>query len=137
MLELLPERAGALGGSQHPLPAKGEYEGVNRIFSEMTGGRLTRVHLHSIRAFPHTSRGYFQNLALLLEGFRARAGPARGVPPPASWMAAAILRMRVFDYSSCSRSVMIGARCRRGATPRGPSVQPLGRDWKDGREVLG
>jgi acetyl-CoA decarbonylase/synthase, CODH/ACS complex subunit beta len=47
--------------------AKGEYEGVNRVCASMTDGRLTRVQLHSLRQFPPTSCGCFQNLAFWIE----------------------------------------------------------------------
>ena len=46
---------------------KGEYESCNAVYSEMTDGRLNRVQLHSIRMFPHTSCGCFQNLAFWIE----------------------------------------------------------------------
>jgi CO dehydrogenase/acetyl-CoA synthase beta subunit len=46
---------------------KGEYEGCNRIYSDMTGGRLDHVYLHSLRKYPHTSCGCFQNLAFWIE----------------------------------------------------------------------
>ena len=46
---------------------KGEYEGCNRIYREMTSGKLQRVYLHSVRDYPHTSCGCFQNLAFWIE----------------------------------------------------------------------
>ena len=46
---------------------RGEYEGCNRVYSELTSGRLSRVYLHSLRGFPHTSCGCFQNLAFWME----------------------------------------------------------------------
>lgn len=46
---------------------KGEYEGCNAIYSQFTGGKLTRVYLHSLREYPHTSCGCFQNLAFWLD----------------------------------------------------------------------
>ncbi len=42
---------------------RGEYEGVNQVYREMTGGLLERVYLHSLRDYPHTSCGCFQALA--------------------------------------------------------------------------
>lgn len=51
---------------------KGEYEGCNAIYREMTRGKLQRVFLHSLRSFPHTSCGCFQNLAFWI-------GEARGI----------------------------------------------------------
>lgn len=42
---------------------RGEYEGVDRTYREMTRGRLERVYLHSLREHPHTSCGCFQALA--------------------------------------------------------------------------
>ncbi len=46
---------------------KGEYEGCNKIYSELTSDRLNRVFLHSLRGYPHTSCGCFQNLAFWIE----------------------------------------------------------------------
>ncbi|TFG71104.1 MAG: hypothetical protein E4H27_05315 [Anaerolineales bacterium] len=43
--------------------ARGEYEGINRVYADMTGGKLQRVQLHSLRQYPPTSCGCFQNLA--------------------------------------------------------------------------
>ena len=45
----------------------GEYAGVNRIYADMTGGKLQRVQLHSLRQCPPTSCGCFQNLAFWIE----------------------------------------------------------------------
>lgn len=47
--------------------SKGEYEGCNKVYRELTGGRLNRVYLHSLRGYPHTSCGCFQNLAFWME----------------------------------------------------------------------
>ncbi|MCL2137176.1 MAG: hypothetical protein FWH40_06615 [Coriobacteriia bacterium] len=47
--------------------ARGEYEGCNSKYAELTGGRLNRVFLHSLRDYPHTSCGCFQNLAFWIE----------------------------------------------------------------------
>jgi len=43
--------------------ARGEYEGCNGAYRDLTGGRLERVYLHSVRSYPHTSCGCFQALA--------------------------------------------------------------------------
>ncbi|MHB0878971.1 MAG: hypothetical protein ACYC5O_23270, partial [Anaerolineae bacterium] len=42
---------------------RGEYEGCNRVYQELTGGQLRRVQLHSLRDYPLTSCGCFQALA--------------------------------------------------------------------------
>ena len=47
--------------------ARGEYEGCNRIYANMTGEKLNRVQLHSLRQYPPTSCGCFQNLAFWIE----------------------------------------------------------------------
>jgi acetyl-CoA decarbonylase/synthase, CODH/ACS complex subunit beta len=47
--------------------ARGEYEGGNRIYAKMTNGKLNRVQLHSLRQYPPTSCGCFQNLAFWIE----------------------------------------------------------------------
>jgi CO dehydrogenase/acetyl-CoA synthase beta subunit len=47
--------------------ARGEYEGCNKAYEYLTGGRLKKVYLHSLRGFPHTSCGCFQNLAFWIE----------------------------------------------------------------------
>lgn len=46
---------------------RGEYEGCNQIYKDMTKGKLKRVYLHSLRGYPHTSCGCFQNLAFWIE----------------------------------------------------------------------
>lgn len=46
---------------------RGEYEGCNRMYGYLTGGRLKKVYLHSLRGYPHTSCGCFQNLAFWIE----------------------------------------------------------------------
>ncbi|MDP2871546.1 MAG: hypothetical protein Q8P31_03320 [Bacillota bacterium] len=51
-------------------PVRGEYEGCNRIYSELTQGQLNRVFLHSLRGHPHTSCGCFQNLAFWIDEVR-------------------------------------------------------------------
>jgi acetyl-CoA decarbonylase/synthase complex subunit beta len=47
--------------------ACGEYEGANHVYADLTGGKLTRVQLHSLKQFPPTSCGCFQNLAFWIE----------------------------------------------------------------------
>jgi acetyl-CoA decarbonylase/synthase complex subunit beta len=47
---------------------RGEYEGANRAYEQMTHGALRRVFLHSLRDCPQTSCGCFQNLAFYLKG---------------------------------------------------------------------
>lgn len=46
---------------------KGEYAGCNGIYRKLTGGKLKRVFLHSVREYPVTSCGCFQNLAFWME----------------------------------------------------------------------
>lgn len=46
---------------------RGEYEGCNDMYQQMTGGELKRVYLHSLRDYPHTSCGCFQALAFWLD----------------------------------------------------------------------
>ncbi len=48
-------------------PQRGEYEGSNEVYRKLTGGKLQRVYLHSLRGYPHTSCGCFQNLAFWIE----------------------------------------------------------------------
>ncbi|MCW3988074.1 MAG: hypothetical protein NWE87_07135, partial [Candidatus Bathyarchaeota archaeon] len=45
---------------------QGEYEGINRSTAERTGGRVTRVYLHSIFNYPHTACSCFQNIAFYI-----------------------------------------------------------------------
>ncbi|MGQ9556307.1 MAG: hypothetical protein ACUVWR_19575, partial [Anaerolineae bacterium] len=45
---------------------RGEWEGCDRAYRELTGGKLARVHLHSLRDHPLTSCGCFQALAFWL-----------------------------------------------------------------------
>jgi len=47
--------------------ASGEYEGADRAYADLTGGKLARVQLHSLRQYPPTSCGCFQNLAFWIE----------------------------------------------------------------------
>jgi len=57
---------------------RGEYEGANLIYSKMTGGKLSRVFLHSVRDFPHTSCGCFQTLAFWMPEVRGIGVMSRG-----------------------------------------------------------
>lgn len=62
-------------------PERGEYEGCNQIYRELTSGRLQRVFLHSLRDYPLTSCGCFQALAFWLPevsgiGIMKRNSPA-------------------------------------------------------------
>ena len=47
-------------------PDKGEYQGCNQAYQEMTDGQLNMVYLHSLRDYPTTSCGCFQTLAFWL-----------------------------------------------------------------------
>ena len=63
---------------------RGEYAGCNEIYREMTNGQLNRVFLHSVRDYPLTSCGCFQNLAFWLEevgGIGIMARDAQAVTP--------------------------------------------------------
>lgn len=57
---------------------KGEYEGCNKVYTELTGRRLNRVYLHSLRGYPHTSCGCFQNLAFWIEEVQGIGIMSRG-----------------------------------------------------------
>lgn len=57
---------------------KGEYEGCNDIYTKMTEGKLNRVQLHSLRDYPLTSCGCFQNLAFWIEGVSGIGIMSRG-----------------------------------------------------------
>lgn len=67
--------------------ARGEYEGSNDAYARMTGGKLQRVTLHSLREHPHTSCGCFQAIAfwivevegigIMLRGSKATAPDGR------------------------------------------------------------
>ncbi len=46
---------------------RGEYEGCNKAYRELTRGKLERVYLHSLKGTPHTSCGCFQNLAFWMD----------------------------------------------------------------------
>jgi len=45
---------------------KGEYEGVNALVVERSGGDNERFYLHSMFGFPHTSCGCFESLAFYI-----------------------------------------------------------------------
>jgi hypothetical protein len=45
-------------------PAAGEWSGVNAAAARLTGGRITRVQLHSLDEAPHTGCGCFQLIML-------------------------------------------------------------------------
>ena len=47
--------------------SRGEYQGSNEAYARMTGGKLTRVTLHSVREHPHTSCGCFQAIAFWID----------------------------------------------------------------------
>jgi acetyl-CoA decarbonylase/synthase complex subunit beta len=57
---------------------RGEYEGANRMYREMTHGKLDRVFLHSVRGFPHTSCGCFQALAFWIDEVKGIGVMGRG-----------------------------------------------------------
>jgi acetyl-CoA decarbonylase/synthase complex subunit beta len=46
--------------------SKGEYEGLNKSTAERTGGKVSRVYLHSIFNYPHTACSCFQNVAFYI-----------------------------------------------------------------------
>ena len=56
----------------------GEYEGCNMAYSDLTSGRLNKVYLHSLRGYPHTSCGCFQNLAFWMEDVQGIGIMSRG-----------------------------------------------------------
>lgn len=58
--------------------ARGEYEGANRMYREMTRGKLQRVFLHSVRDFPHTSCGCFQTLVFWIDEAKGLGIMGRG-----------------------------------------------------------
>jgi len=62
---------GALRGRlpvEAPLdPEKGEYANVNRLVEQLSGGKVKRVQLHSLREYPHTSCGCFGYLAFWMD----------------------------------------------------------------------
>ncbi len=68
---------------------RGEYEGANRMYRELTQGKLDRVFLHSVRGFPHTSCGCFQALAFWIEEVQGLGVMGRGskatAPNGATW----------------------------------------------------
>jgi acetyl-CoA decarbonylase/synthase complex subunit beta len=71
-------------------PVKGEYEGLNERVTQATGGRITRVFLHSVRDFPHSSCGCFHSLAWWSDELGGIALMHRGfegsAPDGSTWM---------------------------------------------------
>jgi acetyl-CoA decarbonylase/synthase complex subunit beta len=61
-------------------PERGEYEGVNTSTVERTGGRVSRVFLHSIFQHPHTACSCFQNIAFHIPDVDGIALMHRGYP---------------------------------------------------------
>ncbi|MBE0699425.1 MAG: hypothetical protein IH586_21085, partial [Anaerolineaceae bacterium] len=60
---------------------RGEYEGCNQAYQDLTRGQLQRVFLHSVRDYPLTSCGCFQALAFWIPeaeglGILTRSSPA-------------------------------------------------------------
>jgi CO dehydrogenase/acetyl-CoA synthase beta subunit len=69
--------------------ARGEYEGANEAYARMTGGKLNRAFLHSVRDYPHTSCGCFQALAFWIPevngiGVMGRGSQAK-TPDGSTW----------------------------------------------------
>ena len=63
---------------------RGEYEGCNQVYRQLTGGQLERVYLDSLRDHPHTSCGCFQNLAFWIDevqGIGIMSRDAQAVAP--------------------------------------------------------
>lgn len=69
-------------------PVAGEWEGLNRMISERTHGRTTRVQLHSIDSVPHTGCGCFRmimfktdqpkpGIGIMEAGYKGRAPDGR------------------------------------------------------------
>ena len=69
--------------------ARGEYEGANEVYRDLTRGALTRVRLHSLDEVPHTSCGCFQNLAFRIKGHGGmgimKRGSAAVTPDARTW----------------------------------------------------
>jgi acetyl-CoA decarbonylase/synthase complex subunit beta len=69
--------------------ARGEYEGANEVYRDLTRGALTRVRLHSLDEVPHTSCGCFQNLAFRIKGHGGigimKRGSAVVTPDARTW----------------------------------------------------
>ena len=69
--------------------SRGEYEGCNQAYRDLTRGQLERVFLHSVRDYPLTSCGCFQALAFWIPeveglGIMSRNSPAL-TPAGQSW----------------------------------------------------
>jgi acetyl-CoA decarbonylase/synthase complex subunit beta len=56
-------------------PAAGEWSGVNAAAARLTGGRITRVQLHSLHEAPHTGCGCFQLIMFKTD----QPGPGIGI----------------------------------------------------------
>lgn len=69
--------------------ARGEYEGANEMYRNMTNSALTRVRLHSLDEVPHTSCGCFQNLVFRIKGHGGigimKRGSAAVTPDGRNW----------------------------------------------------
>jgi acetyl-CoA decarbonylase/synthase complex subunit beta len=59
-------------------PLRGEYTGSNQMYRDLTGGKLRRVYLHSLRDYPHTSCGCFQTLAFWIDEVQGIGIMSRG-----------------------------------------------------------
>jgi len=70
-------------------PLCGEYEDLNAFVAWATGGRMTRVFLHSVRDYPHSSCGCFAALAWWSEELGGLALMHRGfegaAPDGSTW----------------------------------------------------
>ena len=49
-------------------PERGEYEGVNQYTARRTGGRTSRVFLHSLQGHPHSCCSCYQGVAFHMPG---------------------------------------------------------------------
>jgi len=69
-------------------PAAGEWSGANQAAARLTGGRITRVQLHSLEEAPHTGCGCFQlilfktdlpkpGIGIMERGYQGRAPDGR------------------------------------------------------------
>jgi acetyl-CoA decarbonylase/synthase complex subunit beta len=58
----------------------GEFEGVNAAMRELSHGTVSRVALHSVREYPHTSCGCFHYLAFWIDELGAAGVMHRGFP---------------------------------------------------------
>jgi len=60
-------------GNNFPVPKgkvidaeKGEYEGVNKVIQEKSGGKTKRIFMYSMFGYPHTSCGCFESVAFYI-----------------------------------------------------------------------